>query len=119
MSETIKDVIGDIRAQNQGLPEDGYALSPYVHDLLRLADRIEAAINEGSNIKKGSTCYCHSIVLSVSNHNGQISHYMFRTKRDAMEVLNILSDYTGFPITTTNDIDYRVGDRIELINYPF
>ncbi len=41
--ETIDDIVGDIRAQNQGLSEDGYALSPYVHDLLRLADRIEAA----------------------------------------------------------------------------
>lgn len=43
MSERIEDIIGDIRAQNQGLPEDSYALSPYVSDLLRLADRIEAA----------------------------------------------------------------------------
>ena len=43
MIETIDDIVGDIRAQNQGLPEDGYALSPYVSDLLRLADRIEAA----------------------------------------------------------------------------
>ena len=44
MSERIEDIIGDIRAQNQGLPEDSYALSPYVSDLLRLADRIEAAV---------------------------------------------------------------------------
>jgi hypothetical protein len=43
MIETIDDIVGDIRAQNQGLPEDGYALSPLVCDLLRLADRIEAA----------------------------------------------------------------------------
>lgn len=42
--ETIEDIIGDIRAQNQGLPEDGYALSPLVCDLLGLADRIEAAV---------------------------------------------------------------------------
>ena len=41
--ETISDIIADIRAQNQGLPEDGYALSPLVCDLLRIADRIEAA----------------------------------------------------------------------------
>ena len=41
--EAIDDIVGDIRAQNQGLPEDGYALSPLVSDLLRLADRIEAA----------------------------------------------------------------------------
>lgn len=41
--ETIEDIVDDIRAQNQGLPEDSYALSPLVCDLLSLADRIEAA----------------------------------------------------------------------------
>jgi hypothetical protein len=51
-TETIDDIIGDIRAQNQGLPEDGYALSPLVCDLLRLADRIEAAIKR----ERESTC---------------------------------------------------------------
>ena len=38
--ETIADIVADIRAQNQGLPEDSYALSPLVCDLLSLADRI-------------------------------------------------------------------------------
>ena len=41
--ETIADIVADIRSQNQGLPEDSYALSPLVCDLLSLADRIEAA----------------------------------------------------------------------------
>ena len=41
--ETIADIVADIRAQNQGLPEDDYALSPLVCDLLSFADRIEAA----------------------------------------------------------------------------
>ena len=41
--DTIEDIVADIRAQNQGLPEDSYALSPLVCDLLSLADRIEAA----------------------------------------------------------------------------
>jgi phosphoenolpyruvate carboxylase len=41
--ETIDEIVADIRAQNQGLPEDGYALSPLVSDLLGIADRIEAA----------------------------------------------------------------------------
>ena len=40
--ETIEDIVDDIRAQNQGLPEDSYALSPLVCDLLSIADRIEA-----------------------------------------------------------------------------
>ena len=43
--ETIADIVADIRAQNQGLPEDSYALSPLVCDLLSFADRIEAAAN--------------------------------------------------------------------------
>ena len=42
-NETIADIVADIRAQNQGLPEDSYALSPLVCDLLSFADRIEAA----------------------------------------------------------------------------
>ena len=41
--ETVADIVADIRAQNQGLPEDGYALSPLVCDLLSFADRIESA----------------------------------------------------------------------------
>ena len=41
--ETIEDIVADIRAQNQGLPEDSYALSPLVCDLLSIADRIEKA----------------------------------------------------------------------------
>ena len=41
--ETIADIVADIRGQNQGLPEDGYALSPLVCDLLSIADRIEEA----------------------------------------------------------------------------
>ena len=41
--ETIADIVADIRAQNQGLPKDSYALSPLVCDLLSFADRIEAA----------------------------------------------------------------------------
>ena len=41
--ETIADTVADIRAQNQGLPEGSYALSPLVCDLLSFADRIEAA----------------------------------------------------------------------------
>ena len=41
--ETVVDIVADIRAQNQGLPEDSYALSPLVCDLLSFADRIEAA----------------------------------------------------------------------------
>ena len=54
IQETIEDVVADIRAQNQGLPEDTYALSPLVCDLLSLADRIEAAHKrEIAELRKG------------------------------------------------------------------
>ena len=43
MSETIADIVADIRAQNQCLPEDDYELSPLVADLLSFSDRIESA----------------------------------------------------------------------------
>ena len=41
--ETIADIVSESRAQNLGLPEDSYALSPLVCDLLSLARRIEVA----------------------------------------------------------------------------
>ena len=41
--ETIADIVSEIRAQNLGLPEDSYALSPLVCDLLSLARRGEGA----------------------------------------------------------------------------
>ena len=44
--EIVADIVADIRAQNQGLPEDSYALSPLVCDLLSFADRIEAAAKQ-------------------------------------------------------------------------
>ena len=50
--ETIADIVADIRAQNQGLPEDSNALSPLVCDLLRLADRIEAAAKREREMAK-------------------------------------------------------------------
>ena len=57
--ETISDIVADIRAQNQGLPEDSYALSPLVCDLLSLADRIEAAAKrecEATSEKSSQVC---------------------------------------------------------------
>ena len=57
--ETIEDIVDDIRAQNQGLPEDSYALSPLVCDLLSLADRIEAAAKrecEATSEKSSQVC---------------------------------------------------------------
>lgn len=111
--ETIDDIVREMRYGRIPKHRNDREL------LLNYADRINEAWDKEANIKKGHTSYFHSIVLNVSNRKNYISHYAFRTKKDAMEVLNILSGYTGIPITTTDDIDYRVGDKIELIEYPF
>lgn len=43
MSETITDIVRDIRRRNHGWPLDAEASHSTVEDLLHLADRIEAA----------------------------------------------------------------------------
>lgn len=42
-NETIKDLIGQIRARNQGMPIDCESVDPLVEDWLSFADRLEAA----------------------------------------------------------------------------
>ena len=78
--ETLEDIVDDIRAQNQGLPEDGYALSPYVSDLLRLADRIEAAAKRAYNDIDSAVCGIEDA-----------SHYDIDNVRRAME--KTIGDY--------------------------
>ena len=60
--ETIEDIVADIRAQNQGLPEDSYALSPLVCDLLSLADRIEAAEKRADDQWRAAFAKIESVV---------------------------------------------------------
>ena len=60
--ETIEDIVADIRAQNQGLPEDSYALSPQVCDLLSLADRIEAAEKRADDQWRAAFAKIESVV---------------------------------------------------------
>ena len=59
--ETIADIVGDIRAQNQGLPEGSYALSPLVCDLLSLADRIEAAAKREREVGAEAAQICGEV----------------------------------------------------------
>ena len=116
--ETIADIVAEMRKY---IAEGTVGIwSDFGGEIARsYADRIEAAAMEKCvNIKNVPYCYSDKIILSVSNRN-LISHYAFKTIKDAKEVLNILSDYTGIPVTTTDDITYRVGKRIELIKYPF
>lgn len=84
--ETIEDIVDDIRAQNQGLPEDGYALSPYVSDLLRLADRIEKAYQE----------VVEYAVISYTPYGTLFPEGFFNTREEAEEFLRVKTD--GFAI---------------------
>ena len=59
--ETVADIVADIRAQNQGLPEDSYALSPLVCDLLSFADRIEAAAKREREVGAEAAQVCGEI----------------------------------------------------------
>lgn len=119
--ETVNDIVRDMYTHGRldekstdKIPRSLLALA-----LRTYADRIESAMEKAWNIKKMSNCYAYSIILRVSDHNNHISHYAFRTMIDAIEVLNILSSFTGIPIDTTDNKDYCVGNRIELIVYPF
>ena len=74
--ETIVDIVADIRAQNQGLPEDSYALSPLVCDLLSLADRIEAAAKRFYDKYKEHTDELNRQIL-VLKHEKEMSDTYF------------------------------------------
>lgn len=118
--ETVSDIVREMRIGDLCAEDTSASRPEFINDFLAsYADRIEAAaMGKCVNIKNVPYCYSDKIILSVSNRN-LISHYAFKTIKDAKEVLNILSDYTGIPVTTTDDIIYRVGKRIELIKYPF
>ena len=74
--ETIADIVADIRAQNQGLPEDGYALSPLAGDLLSIADRIEAAHRRFYDKYKEHTDELNRQIL-VLKHEKEMSYTYF------------------------------------------
>ena len=74
--ETIEDIVDDIRAQNQGLPEDSYALSPLVCDLLSIAERIEAAHRRFYDKYKEHTDELNRQIL-VLKHEKEISYTYF------------------------------------------
>ena len=74
--ETIADIVDDIRAQNQGLPEGSYALSPLVCDLLSIADRIEEAHRRFYDKYKEHTDELNRQLL-VLKHEKEISYTYF------------------------------------------
>ena len=83
--ETIADIVADIRAQNQGLPEDSYALSPLVCDLLSFADRIEAAHQR----EVGELCGERNGIL---NANASLADDNDRLRREVAELERKVSE---------------------------
>ena len=73
--ETIDDIVADIRAQNQGLPEDSYALSPLVCDLLSIADRIEKAYRRFYNKYKKHTNELNRQILILKHEKEMATTY--------------------------------------------
>jgi hypothetical protein len=81
-NETIEDIVADIRMQNQGLPEDANALSPLVCDLLRLADRIEAAHKREQEDAISATVVAEAkSALVVEMNNGNDKRHSSRVER--------------------------------------
>ena len=104
--ETIVDIVADIRAQNQGLPEDDYALSPLVADLLSFADRIEAANKrEKADEKRISDAVVQSLrdrklemAREIAAKDEEIARLRALVKEFA-DVLNDTKNYTCFGCT--------------------
>ena len=90
--ETIADIVADIRAQDQGLPEDSYALSPLVCDLLSLADRIEAAHQR----EVGELCGERNGILnanaSLADDNDRLRREVAELEREVAELRECLKE---------------------------
>ena len=89
--ETIEDIVADIRAQNQGLPEDSYALSPLVCDLLSFADRIEAAAKREREAGEDNEAEIARLkaALSASNDELDLARSNSRAMYHRLNVENI------------------------------
>ena len=84
-NETVADIVADIRAQNQGLPEDSYALSPLVCDLLSFANRIEAAHQR----EVGELCGERNGIL---NANASLAADNDRLRKEVAELRECLNE---------------------------
>ena len=90
--ETIADIVADIRAQNQGLPEDSYALSPLVCDLLSFADRIQSSHQR----EVGELCGERNGILnanaSLADDNDRLRREVSELKREVTELRECLKE---------------------------
>jgi len=124
--ETIADIVSEIRAQNQGLPEDSYALSPLVCDLLSLARRIEVANARerevgaeaaqicgeiGEMIGREATSENSSQVDNVAKMRAALEEQMERIVRDA-----ILSYEQLYKDAPNDDAERETIERCAIAN---
>ena len=91
-NETIADIVADIRAQNQGLPEDSYALSPLVCDLLSFANRIEAAHQREVAELRGERNGILNANASLADDNDRLRREVAELEREVTELRECLKE---------------------------
>ena len=101
--ETIADIVSEIRAQNLGLPEDSYALSPLVCDLLSLARRIEVANAREREVgAEAAQIYCEigeMIVREATSENSSQVGNAAKIRDALMALIGVIDKYdSGNPL---------------------
>ena len=120
--ETVDDVVADIRSENQGLPEDGYALSPLVRDLLSLADRIEAAYRSFYDKYKEHTDELNRQILVLkheadeynASRNHEVSELREENERLRAALRPVLDAYISQDDTSAQVYDSRIDAAVAL-----
>ena len=124
--ETIADIVSEIRAQNLGLPEDSYALSPLVCDLLSLARRIEVANAREREVGAEAAQICGEIGEMIgreatSENSSQVGKAA-KMREELMEIKSGLEKCMGILNRMPRGVEYdglvddvadEVGDLLE------
>ena len=103
--KTIEDIVADIRAQNQGLPEDGYALSPLVCDLLSFADRIEAAAKREREAGAAAAQICGEIGEMIGREAAGKDSLQVGNSAKLREACENIAEYAKTAACYIEDID--------------
>ena len=113
--ETIEDIVDDIRAQNQGLPEDSYALSPLVCDLLSIADRIEAAAKRERESGAEAAQVCGEIGEMIGREAARRSDERTAEKSSAVGNAAAMREALEKIANMGEEIDYQLGSSDETV----
>ena len=106
--ETIEDIVADIRAQNLGLPEDSYALSPLVGDLLSLARRIEVANARERGVAYNYAQICGEIGEMIGREATSEKYSQVGNAAKMREALEKIA-------SMGEQIDYQLGNSEETV----